>query len=134
MTNDGVSNNEALYDDAQDSAVPGGPVLDAEGADNSPGSRLTEQIDALLRRLGSESTTVVAGVFSDWCALVGDTVAQHASPIKLESGRLLVEVDEPAWATQMRFLESEIIRKLLASTGNTINGIDVRVKRNRHTT
>jgi predicted nucleic acid-binding Zn ribbon protein len=99
-------------------------------SDNDSGSRLAEELDALLQRLGSESTMVVAGVFGNWSELVGDTVAQHASPIKLESGRLLVEVDEPAWATQMRFLESEIIKKLSASTGNTINGIDVRVKRN----
>ncbi|MHB1089971.1 MAG: DciA family protein [Ilumatobacteraceae bacterium] len=98
-------------------------------SDNNPDSHLAEELDALLRRLGSESTAVISGVFSNWQELVGDTVAQHASPIKLESGRLLVEVDEPAWATQMRFLESEIIRKLSVSTGNTINGIDVRVKR-----
>jgi predicted nucleic acid-binding Zn ribbon protein len=92
-------------------------------------SHLSDELDALLRRLGSESTTVVAGVFGNWAQLVGDTVALHATPVKLESGRLLVEVDEPAWATQMRFLESEIISKLSTSTGSTINGIDVRVKR-----
>jgi len=97
--------------------------------DGDSGSFLADELDSLLRRLGSESTTVVAGVFGNWRELVGDTVAQHVSPIKLESGRLLVEVDEPAWATQMHFLESEIIGKLSASTGNTINGIDVRVKR-----
>ena len=92
-------------------------------------SHLSDELDALLRRLGSESTTVVAGVFGNWAQLVGDTVALHATPVKLESGRLLVEVDEPAWATQMRFLESEIISKLSTSTGSRINGIDVRVKR-----
>lgn len=128
MTNDGSSNNDAFADDEQ------GPTTSGEGIGNNPDSLLAEELDALLRRLGSESTMVVAGVFSNWYELVGDTVAQHASPVKLESGRLLVEVDEPAWATQMRFLESEIIRKLSASTGNTINGIDVRVKRNPRTT
>lgn len=100
-----------------------------ETPENGQESRLSDELDALLRKLGSESSTVVAGIFSNWDQLVGDTVAQHVSPIKLESGRLLVEVDEPAWATQMRFLESEIISKLSTSTGNTINGIDVRVKR-----
>ncbi|MEO8364363.1 MAG: DUF721 domain-containing protein [Ilumatobacteraceae bacterium] len=97
--------------------------------ENDRETRLSDELDTLLKRLGSESSTVVAGIFSNWDQLVGDAVAQHASPIKLEAGRLLVEVDEPAWATQMRFLESEIISKLSASSGNTINGIDVRVKR-----
>jgi len=100
-----------------------------ETPENSQESRLSDELDVLLRKLGSESSTVVSGIFSNWDQLVGETVAQHASPIKLELGRLLVEVDEPAWATQMRFLESEIISKLSTSTGNTINGIDVRVKR-----
>jgi len=99
-----------------------------------PDSLLTEQLDLLLRRLGSESTSVVSGVFDDWYQLVGDAVAKHVTPIKLEAGRLLVEVDEPAWATQMRFLESEIISKLSHHTGNTISGIDVRVKRNLRAT
>lgn len=101
--------------------------------ENDQSSRLAEELEVLLRRLGSESTTVVAGIFSNWSELVGETVAQHVSPIRLESGRLLVEVDEPAWATQMHFLEAEIIGRLSASTGNTINGIDVRVKRNPRT-
>lgn len=127
MTNDGNSDNGAFFDDGEELVTSG------EAVNGDPGSRLAEELDSLLRRLGSESTTVVAGVFSNWHELVGDTVAQHASPIKLESGRLLVEVDEPAWATQMHFLESEIIRKLSASTGNTINGIDVRVKRDPRT-
>ena len=105
-----------------------------ETPENGQESRLSDELDVLLRKLGSESSTIVAGIFSNWSQLVGDTVAQHASPIKLESGRLLVEVDEPAWATQMRFLESEIISKLSTSTGNTINGIDVRVKRVPRTT
>lgn len=100
-----------------------------ETPESGQDSHLSDELDALLRRLGSESATVVAGVFGNWAQLVGDTVALHATPVKLESGRLLVEVDEPAWATQMRFLESEIISKLSTSTGSTINGIDVRVKR-----
>lgn len=127
MTNDGTSDNGAFFDDGEELVTSG------EAVNGDPGSRLADELDSLLRRLGSESTTVVASVFSNWHELVGDTVAQHASPIKLESGRLLVEVDEPAWATQMHFLESEIIRKLSASTGNTINGIDVRVKRDPRT-
>lgn len=128
MTNDRVPNSDDNFDDAQD------PTISEEQPGNGPpDSRLADELDVLLRRLGSESTTVVAGVFGNWLELVGDTVAQHASPVKLEAGRLLVEVDEPAWATQMHFLESEIIRKLSTSTGNTISGIDVRVKRSPRT-
>lgn len=127
MTNDSGPNNDDPIDGGHDSGGLG------DGFDRNPDSLLAEELDVLLKRLGSESTTVVFGVFGNWHELVGETVAQHALPIRLESGRLLVEVDEPVWATQVRFLESEIIGKLSASTGNTINGIDVRVKRNPRT-
>ena len=109
-------------------------IVPEAGTISEPDSLLTEQLDLLLRRLGSESTSVISGVFDDWHQLVGDAVAKHVNPIKLEAGRLLVEVDEPAWATQMRFLESEIIGKLSQHTGNTISGIDVRVKRDLRAT
>lgn len=99
------------------------------GADDGVG-RLGEELDRLLRRLGSEPATSLASVFDDWAALVGEQVAAHVSPVRLQDGRLLVEVDDPTWATQMRFLESHIIGSVSARTRVTISAIDVRVKRN----
>ena len=57
-----------------------------ETPENGQESRLSDELDVLLRKLGSESSTVVAGIFSNWDQLVGDIVAQHESPIKLELG------------------------------------------------
>jgi predicted nucleic acid-binding Zn ribbon protein len=99
------------------------------GSDDGVG-RLGEELDRLLRRLGSEPATNLASVFDDWAALVGDQVAAHVSPVRLQDGRLLVEVDDPTWATQMRFLESHIISSVSARTQVAITAIDVRVKRN----
>jgi hypothetical protein len=39
-------------------------------------------------------------------------------------------VTEAAWATQMRFLEPQLLATLSAATSSNIVGIDVRVKRN----
>jgi len=102
---------------------------DFSGSDDGAG-RLGEELDRLLRRLGSEPATNLASVFDDWSALVGDQVAAHVSPVRLQDGRLLVEVDDPTWATQMRFLESHIIGSVSARTQVAITAIDVRVKRN----
>lgn len=93
-------------------------------------SRLSTELNALLTRLGSEPAAVVSSVFTDWATLVGEHVAQHVAPIKLEHSRLLVEVTESAWATQMRFLEPQLLATLSAATSSNIVGIDVRVKRN----
>ena len=93
-------------------------------------SSLAGALDALLDRLGAESTTAIPGVFAEWPKIVGEQVAQHVTPIKLERGRLIVEIDDPSWATQMRFLEPQLVEKLNAATTSTITAIEVRVKRN----
>ena len=93
-------------------------------------SSLAGALDALLDRLGAESTAAITGVFAEWPKIVGEQVAQHVTPIKLERGRLIVEIDDPSWATQMRFLEPQLVEKLNASTTSTITAIEVRVKRN----
>ena len=93
-------------------------------------SSLAGALDALLDRLGAETATAITGVFGEWPKIVGEQVAQHVTPIKLERGRLIVEIDDPSWATQMRFLEPQLIEKLNAATTSTITAIEVRVKRN----
>ena len=97
---------------------------------NNSSSSLAGALDALLDRLGAESSTAITGVFGEWPKIVGEQVAQHVTPIKLERGRLIVEIDDPSWATQMRFLEPQLIEKLNAATTSTITAIEVRVKRN----
>ena len=91
---------------------------------------LSTELNSLLARLGSEPAAVVSSAFTDWATLVGEHVAQHVTPIKLEHSRLVVEVSEPSWATQMRFLEPQLLATLSTTTRSNIVGIDVRVKRN----
>ena len=101
-----------------------------EFINGSSSSSLAGALDALLDRLGAESTSAISGVFGEWPKIVGEQVAQHVTPIKLERGRLIVEIDDPSWATQMRFLEPQLLEKLNTATTSRINSIEVRVKRN----
>lgn len=99
--------------------------------DESRSTSLGEEVNRLLQRLGSPNIDTVSGVFGLWKELVGEQVAQHVSPIKLDRGRLLIEVDDPAWSTHMKFLERDICTTLSRHTGITISGIDIRVKSGR---
>jgi predicted nucleic acid-binding Zn ribbon protein len=49
--------------------------------------------------------------------------------VKLEDGRLVVEVDDPAWATQLRFLEADLVTRLSEAGGLAVTSVDVRVAR-----
>jgi predicted nucleic acid-binding Zn ribbon protein len=70
----------------------------------------------------------MGGVFGRWAEAVGEAVADHVKPVKLDGTKLIVEVDDPAWATQLRFLETTLKQRLLEVAGATIESVEVRVK------
>lgn len=92
---------------------------------------LRRGIDRLLSALrgGSRETTVT--VFSRWVELVGEPVATHVRPVKIDLGTLVVEVDDPAWATQMKFLENDLLARLNTGATQRVERLDIRVRRGR---
>ena len=77
----------------------------------------------------ASSARQLGGVFGRWNEAVGEAVARHVQPLRLDGARLVVEVDDPAWATQLRFLESNLRERLLAVTGAQIDSFEIRVAR-----
>lgn len=92
---------------------------------------LSRGIDRLLSSLrgGSRQTTVT--VFSRWEELVGQPVATHVRPVKIDLGTLVVEVDDPAWATQMKFLESDLLARLNTGATQRVERLEIKVRRRR---
>jgi predicted nucleic acid-binding Zn ribbon protein len=96
--------------------------------DDEPVS-LGESLDAVVRSLRGPGAKAVAGVFAGWEDAVGPQVAAHARPVSLDGGRLVVEVDEPGWATQLRFLETTIRERLAEVAGGfEVVSLEVRVR------
>jgi hypothetical protein len=90
-----------------------------------------QQVIRSLRPLDAAagpSTKSVGDVFGRWEEVVGRAVAANVRPIRLDSDRLVVEVDDPAWATQLRVLEGDL-RERLQSIGVRVDRIEVRVGR-----
>ncbi len=90
---------------------------------------LSDGLEALLRSLRGGERRTTATVFGRWSELVGEQIAAHARPLKLDRGRLLVEVDEPAWATQLRFMETELLDRLRGEGQLAVDGLELRVAR-----
>jgi predicted nucleic acid-binding Zn ribbon protein len=85
--------------------------------------RRSERIDRPVRRLGEALSELaaelrlddpddVAAVMAAWPVAVGEAVAAHVRPRRLRDGVLVVEVDAPVWATQLRYLEEDVLRRL----------------------
>jgi predicted nucleic acid-binding Zn ribbon protein len=67
-------------------------------------------------------------VFSRWEELVGASLARHARPLRLEAGVLVVAVDRPPWATQVRALAPGILERLAEHSGEELERLDVVVR------
>ena len=98
---------------------------------------LRDTLDDVVRALrgggpgtaGGASARALGTLFSRWTDAVGQSVADHARPVLLDGERLLVEVDEPGWATQLRFLEADVLARLRSVAGLQVSRFDIRVKR-----
>ena len=95
-----------------------------------PDDRDPQTIDATLGRFvsqqGWETELRVHGVFSRWEAIVGHDVGAHVRPESYADGRLTVRTDSTAWATQMKLLAPEVVRRLNEVLGDgTVTVIDI---------
>ena len=85
-------------------------------------------LDRVAASLGVPRASTLSTVFAAWPELVGESVASHARPRSLRDGTLVVAVDEPAWATQLRWLEADLLTRLAEVLGpDQVARIEVRV-------
>jgi predicted nucleic acid-binding Zn ribbon protein len=96
--------------------------------EDRPPRRVGESLDRVAAALGVTRATTLTGIFASWDELVGDAVAQHVRPRSLRDKTLLVVVDDPSWATQMRWLEADLLTRLVEVLGpGQVDRIEVRV-------
>lgn len=93
--------------------------------------RLGEVLGRVMKQMRVSDRQSAVSLFSHWSSIVGESVAQHVTPIRLERRRLTVEVDDPMWATQVKFLETRVLSTLREHIGDEVDSLDVRVRRSR---
>jgi len=103
--------------------------LPEPNAERDP-QRLGPSLDKFARRFGTSSAGSLSGLFERWEELVGTSIAAHAKPISLKAGHLRVEVDSAAWATQLKYMTSELVERCCAELGaGAVKQIDIHVAR-----
>jgi hypothetical protein len=85
-----------------------------------------------MRSLGAPEASGVHLVFDRWSDVVGEGLAARTRPLKIEGGRLVLAVDEPAIATHVKFLQAELLAKLAELLGpGRVTALDLRVGRKK---
>jgi predicted nucleic acid-binding Zn ribbon protein len=90
---------------------------------------LAVSLDRLLRGLGAPPADALSRLADEWPAVVGHVVADHAQVVGVERGRLMVDVDDAAYATHVRYFDRAVREWLDGLFGpGAITRVDVRVR------
>ena len=102
------------------------PELSGAHPDGRDPARLGPSVDRLVSDSGWGGDVAVRGVFARWATIVGADVAAHCTPLGFDEGRLTVQTDSTAWATQLRLLAPTLVRRLNEELGHdTVSVIDI---------
>ena len=75
-------------------------------------------IEGLIDESGWRLAAATGSVFGRWAQIVGPELAAHTKPERLADGELTVAADSTAWATQVRLLAAQLVRRLNAELGD----------------
>jgi predicted nucleic acid-binding Zn ribbon protein len=88
---------------------------------------LGQAIERLLADRGWQKSAAAASVIGRWAQLVGAEVAAHCTPESFADGVLRVTTDSTAWATQVRLLAPQFLKRLNEELGaGTVTRLEVR--------
>jgi predicted nucleic acid-binding Zn ribbon protein len=85
--------------------------------DPQPLGRLARE---LAKKRGWSAHVAEGTVLGHWPSVVGQQIADHATPIALKDGVLSVVAESTAWATQLRMIKAQLLGKIAAAVGNGV--------------
>ena len=114
-------------DQGDDAERPGVSAAAAPASPGAAGRRrphredpqsLSSAIGGLLDSHGWQQRAAMGSVFGRWAEIVGADLAAHTQPDSFADGELAVTADSTAWATQVRLLASQLVKRLNAELGD----------------
>ncbi|MEC8947555.1 MAG: DUF721 domain-containing protein [Actinomycetota bacterium] len=90
---------------------------------------LRQTLERLLAGLGAPDIDSTTLVVERWPEVVGEELATHVRAVAVRGSELVVGVDDPAWASQVAWLEARLLERLDVLVGRgTITAVKVRVE------
>ena len=91
-----------------------------------PPTPLSETLDRVVKRL-SGAPAGSTSLLARWADLVGQDIADHATPVAVKAGELVLAVSDPVWASQLRWLEADLLRRIVERGGPRLDRLTLRV-------
>jgi len=88
---------------------------------------LRSVLEQLLKDFGIPDITTVTSIIDQWEEIVGSDLATKISAVAISGSELIVRVDDPVWASQISWLENQLLEKITRLVGEEkITSIRVR--------
>ena len=91
---------------------------------SGPDARDPQPLAATIRtwvaQAGAAADLTRAQIFGRWSQVVGEEVAAHCAPVSLTDGELVVQAESTAWATQIRMLAPQLVRRINTELGDRV--------------
>ena len=90
---------------------------------------LRSVLEQLLKDFGTPDITTVTSIIDQWEEIVGSDLATKISAVAISGSELIVRVDDPVWASQISWLENQLLDKITRLVGEEkITSIRVRTR------
>jgi len=83
-------------------------------------SAMSDNVNALQRKMGWTEHIEVASVTARWREVIGDQIADHCEPVSFDNGALLLRASSSAWATQMQLMSGQVRHRLNEEFGREV--------------
>jgi hypothetical protein len=90
---------------------------------------IRRSLERLLAGMGSLEIDSMATLLDRWPEVVGDGLATRIRAVAVRGSELLVSVDDPAWGSQISWLETQLLERIDGIVGpGRITAVRVRVE------
>lgn len=69
-------------------------------------------VEKVLKKYRLNGDLEAYRIFHIWADLVGERIAGHARPVRIDGPFLYVQVDDPLWLTQLKYMKLDILGKI----------------------
>ena len=77
-------------------------------------------VDQMIERRQWRARLDGSQIHRVWAAVAGDAVGEHVRPVRLHGGLLVLEADSGPWATQVRYLQQDLIDRANEELGSPL--------------
>lgn len=78
---------------------------------------IRQGLERLLHGLGAPEINAVTTLVEQWPEVVGPELASRVKAVAVRGSELVVKVEDPAWASQIAWLESRLLERITDLVG-----------------